>query len=187
MFLSISIAIRFSSRFFRSINNLILASSAIGRGDLNTKVPEIKTDKDFYYNVQRRRYGGDIQGIIDKLDYLNDLGVNALYLNPVFESPSLHKYGATLLHHIDNNFGPNPENYIAIIQTENPASPKTWQWTSADKLFLDLIKECHSRDMKIIIDGVFNHVGIDNGDQIEIFTNVTIPGADITWIYMLFS
>lgn len=122
---------------------------------------EIKTDKDFYYNAQRRRYGGDIQGIIDKLDYLNDLGVTALYLNPVFESPSLHKYGATLLHHIDNNFGPNPENDTAIIQTENPASPKTWQWTSADKLFLDLIKECHSRDMKIIIDGVFNHAGID--------------------------
>ena len=46
LFISITIAIRFSSRFFRSINNLILASSAIGRGDLNIKVPEIKTDKD---------------------------------------------------------------------------------------------------------------------------------------------
>jgi two-component system, NtrC family, nitrogen regulation sensor histidine kinase NtrY len=46
LFVSITIAIRFSSRFFRSINNLILASSAIGRGDLDTKVPEIKTDKD---------------------------------------------------------------------------------------------------------------------------------------------
>ncbi len=46
LFVSITIAIRFSSRFFRSINNLILASSAIGRGNLNTKVPEIKTDKD---------------------------------------------------------------------------------------------------------------------------------------------
>ena len=46
LFISISIAIRFSSRFFRSINNLILASSAIGKGDLNTKVPEIRTDKD---------------------------------------------------------------------------------------------------------------------------------------------
>ena len=46
LFISISIAIRFSSRFFRSINNLILASSAIGKGNLNTKVPEIKTDKD---------------------------------------------------------------------------------------------------------------------------------------------
>ena len=46
LFVSITIAIRFSSRFFRSINNLIIASSAIGRGDLNAKVPEIKTDKD---------------------------------------------------------------------------------------------------------------------------------------------
>ena len=46
LFLSISIAIRFSSRFFRSINNLIIASSKIGKGDLNTKVPEIKSDKD---------------------------------------------------------------------------------------------------------------------------------------------
>jgi two-component system nitrogen regulation sensor histidine kinase NtrY len=46
LFLSISIAIRFSSRFFRSINNLIIASSNIGKGDLNIKVPEIKTDKD---------------------------------------------------------------------------------------------------------------------------------------------
>ena len=46
LFLSISIAIRFSSRFFRSINNLIIASSNIGKGNLNTKVPEIKSDKD---------------------------------------------------------------------------------------------------------------------------------------------
>ncbi len=46
MFISITIAIRFSSRFFRSINNLIFASSAIGKGDLDIKVPEIKTDKD---------------------------------------------------------------------------------------------------------------------------------------------
>ncbi len=46
LFISITIAIRFSSRFFRSINNLIIASTSIGKGDLNTKVPEIKTDKD---------------------------------------------------------------------------------------------------------------------------------------------
>ena len=46
LFISITIAIRFSSRFFRSINNLILASSAIGKGNLDIKVPEIKTDKD---------------------------------------------------------------------------------------------------------------------------------------------
>ena len=46
LFISISIAIRFSSRFFRSINNLILASTSIGEGNLDTKVPEVKTDKD---------------------------------------------------------------------------------------------------------------------------------------------
>ena len=46
LFISISIAIRFSSRFFRSINNLILASTSIGDGNLDTKVPEVKTDKD---------------------------------------------------------------------------------------------------------------------------------------------
>ena len=46
LFISISIAIRFSSRFFRSINNLILASSSIGKGNLDIKVPEVKTDKD---------------------------------------------------------------------------------------------------------------------------------------------
>ena len=46
LFISISIAIRFSSRFFRSINNLILASTSIGDGNLDAKVPEVKTDKD---------------------------------------------------------------------------------------------------------------------------------------------
>ena len=55
-----------------------------------------------------RRYGGDLQGIINKLDYLKQLGINAIYLNPIFESPSLHKYDATMYHHVDNNFGPDP-------------------------------------------------------------------------------
>ena len=115
----------------------------------------------FYYNAQRRRYGGDIQGILNKLDYLKKIGINAIYLNPIFESPSLHKYGATMFHHIDNNFGPDPKGDEKMWQKEDPSSPKTWQWTSADKLFLKLIRECHSRDIKIIIDGVFNHVGIN--------------------------
>ncbi len=121
---------------------------------------EKNNNKGFYYNAQLRRYGGDLQGIIDKLDYLKELGINAIYLNPIFESPSLHKYGATMYHHVDNNFGPDPEGDIKIWEQETPDDPATWQWTSADNLFLKLIKEVHSRDMKIIIDGVFNHVGI---------------------------
>ncbi|MGK9368355.1 glycoside hydrolase family 13 protein [Melioribacter sp. Ez-97] len=120
---------------------------------------EKKTGFDFYRNAGLRRYGGDIRGIIDKLDYLKELGITAIYLNPVFESPSLHKYDASMYHHIDNNFGPDPEGDKAIWEKENPEDPSTWQWTSADKLFLELIKEAHKRGIKIIIDGVFNHTG----------------------------
>ncbi len=121
---------------------------------------EIENGGGFYYNAQLRRYGGDIQGIIDKLDYLHQLGINAIYLNPIFESPSSHKYGTRFYHHIDNNFGPDPLGDEQIWKDENPADPSTWKWTSADKLFLELVKQVHYRGMKIIIDGVFNHVGI---------------------------
>ena len=121
---------------------------------------EINTGKDFYHVAQLRRYGGDLQGVIDKLDYLHELGVTALYLNPIFESASLHKYGATLYHHVDKHFGPDPGGDKKLFENENPVNPKTWKWTEADRLFLKLIEEVHSRDMRIIIDGVFNHVGI---------------------------
>ena len=120
---------------------------------------EVKTGNDFYWNAGVRRYGGDIQGIINKLDYLKELGVNAIFLNPIFESPSLHKYDASMYHHVDNNFGPDPQKDREIWAEENPGDPSTWQWTTADKLFLKLIKECHKRGMKIILDGVFNHTG----------------------------
>jgi len=116
--------------------------------------------RDFYYNAQLRRYGGDLEGIFMKLDYLQQLGVTALYLNPVFESPSSHKYNCAMWHHVDNNFGPDPEGDRLMWEQENPADPKTWQWTAADRLLLKLIKEVHARGMKIILDGVFNHVGI---------------------------
>ncbi len=111
-------------------------------------------------HLYQRRYGGDIQGIIDKLDYLKELGVGAIYLNPVFEAVSLHKYDGSCYHHIDVNFGPNPESDVKLMNEEIPDNPKTWKWTEADKLFLKLIDEVHKRGMKIIIDGVFNHTGV---------------------------
>ena len=120
---------------------------------------EKTTGEDFYWNAGLRRYGGDLQGVINKLDYLDDLGITAIYLNPIFEAPSLHKYDATMYHHIDNNFGPNTEKDREIWAEENPSDPETWKWTSADSLFLELIKKAHERDIKIIIDGVFNHTG----------------------------
>ncbi|MHB8579021.1 MAG: glycoside hydrolase family 13 protein [Ignavibacteriaceae bacterium] len=106
-----------------------------------------------------RRYGGDLQGIIDHLDYLKKLGIGAIYLNPIFDAVSLHKYDGSTYHHIDVNFGPDPEGDKKLIASENPDDPSTWVWTSADKLFLKLIQEVHKRGMKIIIDGVFNHTG----------------------------
>lgn len=115
----------------------------------------------FRKGVFHRRYGGDLQGIIDKLDYLKELGVGGLYINPVFDAVSLHKYDASYYHHIDRFFGPDPEGDAAIMEQEDPADPSTWQWTSADRLYLKLIEEVHRRDMYIIMDGVFNHTGTD--------------------------
>ena len=64
-----------------------------------------------------------------------------------------------MYHHIDNNFGPDPKGDEEIWGKENPGDPDTWKWTSADSLFLSLINKAHKMGIKIIIDGVFNHVG----------------------------
>jgi cyclomaltodextrinase / maltogenic alpha-amylase / neopullulanase len=118
----------------------------------------------FYTNaIFHRRYGGDLQGVIDKLDYLKELGITAIYLNPIFYANSLHKYDGNTLHHIDPYFGPNPKADLEQIARENasaaPYAPATWRWTSADSLFLRLIRETKRRNMRLIIDGVFNHTG----------------------------
>ncbi len=112
-------------------------------------------------NLQLRRYGGDLQGVIDKLDYLEWLGINAIYFNPLNDSPSLHKYDARNWRHIDRNFGPNPKKDIEIISSENPVDPETWKWTTADSLFLRLIQICHQKGIRIIMDYSFNHTGKD--------------------------
>jgi cyclomaltodextrinase len=128
--------------------------------DWYKRQPWEKSDRwPFHALIQRRRYGGDIQGVIDKLGYLQDLGINAIYLNPVFDSPSSHKYDGLSYHHIDPNFGPDPEGDRRIMAEEDPGDPKTWKWTKADKIVLELIKEAHARGIRIIFDGVFNHMG----------------------------
>ena len=113
---------------------------------------------DFYSCVSLRRYGGDFQGIIDRLDYLKSLGVNALYLNPVFQADSHHKYDWTCLHHADPYFGPDPQGDLNTIQEES-LDPTSWKWTSADKLLIKLVAECHIRQIHIVLDGVLNHCG----------------------------
>ena len=118
------------------------------------------TGKDFYSAVQFRRYGGDLRGLLDRLDYLRQLGVTALYLNPVNDAPSLHKYDARNYHHIDRNFGPDPRGDEVRIAAEDPADPATWRWTAADSMFLALVREVHRRGMRIIVDYSWNHTGI---------------------------
>lgn len=115
----------------------------------------------FYeHGVFHRRYGGDLQGVADKLDYLHELGINTIYFNPVFYARSLHKYDGNTFHHIDPYFGPDPTGDFTLMSQET-SDPQTWQWTSADRLFLQLVKSAHDRGIRIVIDGVFNHTGRD--------------------------
>ncbi|HLN53701.1 MAG TPA: glycoside hydrolase family 13 protein [Lentimicrobium sp.] len=120
----------------------------------------VKTGLKLRETLQHRRYGGDLKGIFDKLDYLTGLGITAIYLNPVNDSPSLHKYDARNYHHIDINFGPDPKGDLAILASENPADPSTWKWTAADKMFLQLVDELHKRGIKVIVDYSWNHTGV---------------------------
>ncbi|RLD71428.1 MAG: alpha-amylase, partial [Bacteroidetes bacterium] len=82
---------------------------------------------DQWNNLQARRYGGDLQGVLDQLDYLQSLGINAIYFNPLNDSPTLHKYDPRHWRHIDRNFGPDPEGDKKIISEENPIDPATWK------------------------------------------------------------
>lgn len=116
-------------------------------------------DDDFYHGIQARRYGGDLIGVLDKLDYLQDLGINAIYFNPLNHAPSLHKYDPTYYHHIDHHFGPDPEHDKKLLEQENMADPTTWVWTKADKLFLEIINACHKRNIRVILDYSWNHTG----------------------------
>ncbi|MCZ6795513.1 MAG: alpha-amylase family glycosyl hydrolase [Planctomycetota bacterium] len=118
------------------------------------------TGQDFYTTVQMRRYGGDLEGVMARLDYLQELGVTAIYLNPINDSPSLHKYDARSYHHVDRNFGPDPAADRRLVEREEPDEPSTWTWTRADGLFLQLIQEIHRRGMRVVVDVSWNHTGV---------------------------
>jgi len=96
---------------------------------------------DFIYNNPDYKandyFGGNIDGIIEKLDYIKSLGINIIYLNPVFESPEYHRYSTANYMNIDPYFGTN------------------------DKL-KELCEKCNFLNIKIILDGVFSHTGADS-------------------------
>ncbi len=114
----------------------------------------------FYQSVYLRRYGGDVQGILDRLPYLDSLGITALYLNPLNWSPSLHKYDAQDYRHVDPDMGPDPAGDRAAIAREDLLRPETWTFTSADRLFLELVRQAHARGMRVVLDYSWNHSGL---------------------------
>jgi len=121
---------------------------------------EKRQGPNFFDTVFDRRFGGDLIGLREQLPHLQKLGVNAIYLNPIFHAASLHKYDATSYHHIDPTFGPDREGDLrAIAEANETEDPATWIWTKADLYFLDLVAEIHTRGMRLILDGVFNHSG----------------------------
>ena len=119
-----------------------------------------------------RFYGGDLQGVMDKLDYLKGLGVDVIYLNPIFVSPSNHKYDIQDYDYIDPHFGKIVEDQGRVLEhweNENTgasryicrvANKKNLEASNA--FFAQLVEEIHRRGMKVILDGVFNHCGSFN-------------------------
>lgn len=120
----------------------------------------------------REFYGGDLQGVIDKLDYLQELGVEVLYFNPLFVSPSNHKYDIQDYDYIDPHYGVIVEDGGEVLTdgaTENKKATKYQKRVTdiknleaSNQLFIKLVEELHRRGMKIILDGVFNHCGSFN-------------------------
>lgn len=128
------------------------------------KVPAVMGVREFY--------GGDLQGVMDKLDYLQDLGVEVIYLNPIFVSPSNHKYDCQDYDYVDPHYGKIVEDCDGILQngeTDNSCALKYIRRVTdrknlhaSNQLFAELVQEVHKRGMKIILDGVFNHCGSFN-------------------------
>ncbi|MEM7657757.1 MAG: glycoside hydrolase family 13 protein, partial [Bacteroidota bacterium] len=112
--------------------------------------------------TQLRRYGGDLQGVLDQLPYLDSLGITAIYFNPLNDAPSLHKYDPRHWRHIDRNFGPSPERDARLIAEEDPIDPATWRMTGADSLFVEVVAACHARGIRVILDYSWNHMGHKN-------------------------
>lgn len=117
-------------------------------------------------------YGGDLQGVEQKLDYIQSLGVDAIYFNPLFVSPSNHKYDVQDYDHIDPHLAvieEDADHQMQHWEKHNGFAPKyIKRVTSAVNLqksneyFAHLVEEIHKRGMRVVIDGVFNHCGSFN-------------------------
>ncbi len=91
--------------------------------------------------------GGDLNGIREKLDHIRSLGINAIYLTPIFSSTSNHKYNISNYYTVDSQFGTNGD-------------------------LKELVKACHEKGIRILLDAVFNHCG----EQLPQFEDVCKKG-----------
>ncbi len=139
-------------------------------------------------------YGGDLQGVWDKLDYLENLGVDVIYLSPLFVSPSNHKYDCQDYDYIDPHYGCIVEDGGDLAEEgaeDNRTSTKYMIRTAGRKnleasnqFFVRFVEEIHRRGMRVILDGVFNHCGSFNkwmdGELIYEMAGDYQPGAYVS-------
>lgn len=112
------------------VYNIFPDSFATGRRFISGK----SSEKEWNGQITRGKLGGTLRGVIENLDYIQELGATCIYMNPIFAAGEYHKYDLLDYHHIDPCFG-------------------------TDEDFRQLVNDGHARGMRVIIDGVFNHVG----------------------------
>ena len=139
-------------------------------------------------------YGGDLEGVQKKLGYLKDLGVEVIYFNPIFVSPSNHKYDTQDYEHVDP--------HIAVIPKDEGGGPARGAVTNkdatkymfrtadrenleaSDRFFAEFMKDAHRMGFRVILDGVFNHCGSFNKwmDREKLYQQAGgyAPGAYLT-------
>ncbi len=139
-------------------------------------------------------YGGDLQGVYNKLDYLKGLGVEVIYFNPLFVSPSNHKYDAQDYDYIDPHYGKIVVDDGELLSEDDHDNRHATRYIrrttdkrnleASNEFFANLVSAAHERGMKVILDGVFNHCGSFNKwlDKERIYEGQEgyAPGAYVT-------
>lgn len=117
-------------------------------------------------------YGGDLEGVRQKLDYLSELGIEVIYFNPLFVSPSNHKYDTQDYDYIDPHYGKIVVDEGELLKEGDGNNQNAGRYISrvtdkrnleaSNEFFAEFVREAHARGIRVILDGVFNHCGSFN-------------------------